>query len=195
MNNNAILVSTSSSEDDRNGEHTINYTNGDQYIGNCRFGEPDGFGEYHYHNGGTYSGFFSCGKRHGIGTFEDRKNVYKGTWRGDNKHGRFIRTSKLSSKTYRESWRKNRLIEFTEISYIVPTSLVTSKTNPKHKPKKHYISYKGYDRKCFACLVAPTNSTNDLCGHVAMCYECMSRCDRCSICRAPIGKIIKLFIS
>jgi hypothetical protein len=179
---------------DPHGKGIFTYANGDKYTGECKFGKPDGFGNYIYKSGATYNGFFSYGRLHGVGTFEDKKNIYKGSWRCDRKHGIFYRTNKINFSTYLQRWIKGKLNIGNYIQYIQPNALKTTKINPIKKPKKYQISYKGIDRKCIGCYNKPTNSTNDACGHVTMCFECLSKCDRCPICRAPIGNIIKLYI-
>ena len=177
------------------GKGVFYYTNGDKYIGECKFGKLDGFGEYHYKSGSIYTGFFSFGKIHGIGTYEDSTNIYKGSWRNDKKHGMFFRTQKIRNETYLQKWNKGKLISFTKTQYIQPEALRTARENPLKQPKKYQITYKGNEKKCIGCYDKPTNSTNDVCGHVAMCHDCLSKCDRCPICRAPIGNIIRLYIS
>jgi hypothetical protein len=179
---------------DPHGKGIFYYSNGDKYIGMCKFGKLDGFGNYIYKTGAKYTGFFSYGRLHGIGTFEDTKNIYKGSWRGDKKHGMFYRTNKVEYITYLQKWLKGKLSSGEKIQYIQPDALVTTKINPIKKEKKYQISFKGVDRKCLGCYDKPTNSVNDVCGHVSMCVDCLSKCDRCPICRAPIRNIIKLYI-
>ena len=181
---------------DPHGKGIFNFTNGDRYVGECKFGKPDGFGKYTYKTGSTYTGFFSYGKINGIGTYEDNKNIYKGTWRGDKKHGLFYRTSKKGDYvTYLQKWKKNRLIEFDKIQYIRPEALQTIKKNPAKQEKKYQIRFKGNTKECMICLSKPASSTNDKCGHVVVCGECLKKCNQCPICRCPIGNIIELFIS
>lgn len=182
-------------DNEPHGNGRFDYANGDRYLGACKFGKPDGFGLYTYKSTATYTGFFSYGKIHGVGTFEDTKNIYKGNWRADKKHGMFYRTNKVEKLTYLQKWIKNKLISGTLIQYIQPAALITTKVNPLKKPKKYQISYKGTNRQCIGCQDNSTNSTNSRCGHVVMCIDCLKRCDQCPICRAPIDKIIKLFIS
>lgn len=177
------------------GKGIFTFSNGDIYKGDCKYGKLDGFGIYRYNSGGTYTGFFSYGKSHGIGTYEDKKNIYKGTWRCDKKHGTFYRTRKKDYTTYIETWIKNKLYKTKEIQYIVPENLQTTKKNPFNKKNKKRILYKGNNRQCIGCENNSINSTNDKCGHVSMCYECLHKCKKCPICRCPIGKIIKLYIS
>lgn len=177
------------------GKGTYLYKNGDKYIGECKYGKPDGFGKYLYKSGSMYLGYFSYGKIHGVGTYEDTNNISKGSWRSDKKHGLFYKTKKDLCKTFMQKWNRGKLIISEEVQYIQPSALITTKQNPKNIPKKYQITYKGVDKKCMACCDKPTNAINDVCGHVTMCYECLCRCDKCPICRAPIRKIIRLFIS
>ena len=180
---------------DPHGIGKFEYANGDRYNGACKYGRPDGFGLYTYRSSATYKGFFSYGKIHGVGTFEDVRNIYKGHWRGDKKHGMFYRTNKIDRITYLQKWIKGKLINGKPIQFIQPIALTTTKTNPLKTPKKYQISYKGDNKQCIGCCNNSTNATNSGCGHVVMCTECLSRCKQCPICRAPIVDVIKLFIS
>jgi len=178
------------------GHGTYHYNNGDWYTGSCKFGLADGFGTYKYGAGkGVYTGYFSCGKHHGIGTFEDNYNIYKGSWRNDHKHGMFYRTHKPSCTTYHQKWLRNRLVSNVPVQYIRPEVLRTTKNNPKKSVKKMQALYKGGDRKCVMCLDKCVNATNTGCGHVVACYECLNQCDRCPICRAYKKEIIRLFVN
>lgn len=177
------------------GKGMFNYVNGDRFVGECKYGKHDGFGKYYYKSGAVYTGFFSFGKLHGVGTFEDETNIYKGSWRGDRKHGMFYRTKKHAFETELQKWRKGKLVQTESVQYIQPAALQTIKENPLRFAKKYQITYKGNEKKCIGCCAKCANSTNDGCGHVVMCDECLGKCDRCPICRAPIGKLIRLFIS
>lgn len=181
-------------DNDPHGIGRFEYSNGDRYLGACKFGRPDGFGIYTYRSSATYTGFFSYGRIHGVGTFEDTRNIYKGEWRSDKKHGMFYRTNKVDKLTYLQKWIKGKLVKGTPIQYIQPAALLTTRVNPLKKPKKYQISYKGGNKQCIGCDNNSTNAVNSRCGHVVMCVECLGRCDQCPICRAPIDKIIKLFI-
>jgi hypothetical protein len=182
-------------DDDAHGKGIFYYANGDKFVGECKFGKLDGFGTYYYKSGAKYVGFFSFGKIHGVGTFEDDINIYKGTWRNDRKHGLFYRTIKSTETTFMQKWNKGRLVSSTVCQYIQPIALQTTKVNPSKSPKKFQITYKGNEKKCMACCEKPCNCTNEACGHVIMCYDCLNKCQRCPICRVTINKIIRLFIS
>lgn len=172
------------------------YTNNDTYTGMCKYGKPDGFGTYVFNqNKSVYTGYFSIGKIHGIGTFEDSINIYKGTWRNDKKHGSFYKTNKITFKTYKQIWLKNKLVSSIACQFIQPCSLATTKNNPVKTPKVFQIKFKGVEKLCMACMEKPTNATNIACGHVVMCDECLNKCDKCPICRAPITHVLKLYVS
>jgi hypothetical protein len=176
------------------GHGVFNYSNGDIYIGKCLYGKPDGYGKYIYKNGATYTGFFSYGKNNGVGTFEDKKNIYKGNWRFDKKHGMFYKTNKLTMISNYQKWLKNRLVENRNIPYVEPKYLQTTKKHPRKTPALRKLTYKGTGKKCMVCIENPVDATNTSCGHIVLCYQCFSKCDRCPICRIPIEKIIKLYI-
>jgi hypothetical protein len=195
------------------GKGIFYYNNGDKYIGDCKVGKPDGFGKYYYHNGDFYKGFFSNGKMNGIGTYETNKCIYKGSWREDKKSGNFIKTNKQKNNTYLQLWVDNIKTENKIIQYIQPAALETYKYNPayqnkhqtKHQTKcqnkyqtKYQTKYKNKsntEKKCVACFDKSMNATNTTCGHISMCYECLSKCDKCPICRVNISQIIKLYVS
>jgi hypothetical protein len=179
---------------DPHGIGRFEYANGDRYSGACKYGQPDGFGLYIYKLGSKLTGFFSYGKIHGVGTYEDERNIYKGNWRSDKKHGMFYRTNKIDKRTYLQKWMRGKLISGNVIQYIQPAALMTTKINPLKKSKKYQVSYKGDNKQCIGCYDNCTNATNSECGHVVMCINCLNKCDECPICRAPIGKVIKLFI-
>mgnify|MGYP001599792926 FL=1 len=180
---------------DPHGYGIFKYANGDIYKGHCKYGRPDGFGLYMYKSNAIYTGFFSGGKIHGIGTFEDLKNIYKGTWCNDKKHGMFYRTNKINYKTYLQKWIKGKLIKYHIIQYIQPNALQTTKQNPCNAKTKHQKEFKGCEKKCMLCCEKFINAVNDLCGHVIGCSECLKKCNTCPICRAPIKNIIKLYLS
>jgi hypothetical protein len=180
---------------DPHGKGTFQYANGDKYIGECKYGKADGFGTYLYFNGLKYTGFFSYGKFHGVGTYEDEDTIYKGHWRNDKKHGTFLVTNKVTYKTYNQLWIMNKLKSSTECQYMQPAALETVKQNPLHQCKKLQVKYKCVEKKCIACLERGCNAVNVSCGHVAMCYECLIKCQKCPICRCPISNVLKLYIS
>lgn len=178
------------------GYGTFNYANGHKYVGYCELGKPDGFGTYYYNEYVTYTGYFSMGKFHGIGTFETPKIINKGHWRGDRRHGYFLETNKVSKTTVRQLWNKDKKKITESIQYIQPIALQTTKDNPLKRPKLFQVTYKAIEKKCIACGEMPMNSSIANCGHVCMCYDCLTKCDnKCPICRGPIDKIIRLYIS
>lgn len=188
------------------GYGTFFYQNNDKYVGECMFGKKDGFGRYYYakpvsnrinntHSSASYTGFFSCDKMNGIGTYEDDNNIYKGIWRNDKKCGKFYRTNKRINKTYLQEWKNDKLINNKNIQYIQPDALQTTKENPKKKPRQFQTIYKGVEKRCIGCYDQYTNAVNITCGHVIMCYTCLNKCETCPICRVSNDKIIKLYSS
>ena len=172
------------------------YANGHKYNGHCILGRPDGYGTYYFNDTTKYEGYFSCGVYHGIGTYENNEIICKGNWRNDLRHGYFLETNKITSTTKRQLWVKNKLKAQESIQYVQPAALRTTKDNPIKINKRLQISYKAIDKKCIACNVAPMNAAIVNCGHVCMCYECLRKCsEKCPICRGPIDRIIKLFVS
>jgi hypothetical protein len=181
------------------GRGMFRYKNGDLYIGYCQYGMSDGFGKLTTYDLGDevkYVGYFSCNKKHGVGTLETPLDISKGHWRFGKKHGTFYRTDKINSSTTSQVWMNNKLISEVETEYLQPDCLKTIKNNPNKMQKKKQVSFKVKpDSKCVACMENPRNSTNVACGHVSMCYDCLSKCKKCPICRVEISKILKLYLS
>ncbi len=71
-------------DEPRDGEWKITYSNGDQFVGRCRDGRPEGFGICKYANGAVYSGNWEEGLRAGQGqcVFANGE-VYDGLWEKD----------------------------------------------------------------------------------------------------------------
>ncbi len=177
-------------------DHVIlEYSNGDRYTGDCKFGKPDGFGEYYYKNKGTVTGFFALGKVHGIASYESKRHINKGTYREGIKYGIFYSTNKLKQETHKQKWYNDHLISNEITQYLSPDLLMTSRNNPRHQKKTKQINFKGVSKECIICRDRYCNATYTECGHVAMCYECLTQCDRCPICRKEGGRIIKLYLS
>ncbi len=177
------------------GYGVFEYINGHKYEGHCVLGQPDGYGVYTFNESKKYSGYFSCGKFHGIGTYEDEHAISKGTWRNDEKHGYFLETNKVKFASTRQLWTNGKIRATEGIQYMAPELLYTTKENPA-KNKKRQINFKAVEKKCVACNIDYMNAAVANCGHVCMCYECLSKCgNKCPICRGPINRIIKLYVS
>lgn len=177
------------------GKGTFYYSTGDKYIGNCKLGKRDGFGIYYFGTTARYTGYFSYGKFNGIGTYENADIITKGTWRNDRQHGVFYMTEKKTHLTYQQLFFRGSLRDVRLTQYIQPAALATTIDNPIKKPKVYQVSYKAQEKKCIGCAEKNMNATNNNCGHVTMCYDCLCKCDRCPICRTPIDRIIKLYVS
>lgn len=176
------------------GKGVFAYSNGDTYNGHTMYGKFDGFGKYMYKSGAIYEGFFSRGKHHGIGSFSDDKNIYKGTWRNNKKYGIFYRTKKDENITYRQEWRNDKLVRNDLIQYIAPELLITTKQNPKNRPKTIQKKFKSESNLCKICCDKLADATNTACGHTAYCFACLSKTPKCPTCRTPIETVIKLYV-
>ncbi len=67
---------------------TINYGNGDKYVGEVLNAQKDGKGTYTWANGDYYTGEWMQNKKHGTGTLmRANGNSYSGDWRNDDKNG------------------------------------------------------------------------------------------------------------
>lgn len=171
------------------------YNNGDTYTGECQFGKIDGFGIYLYADKKKYTGYFSYDKFNGIGTYEDGEIITKGSWRYNKKHGNFIITHIRTYKTIQQLWLRGILKTEKEINYIRPLSLITTKQNPAKNKKTTQVLYRYTEHSCIGCSKLPKSACNINCGHVCMCYECLSKCETCPICRCPNEKIIQLYLN
>lgn len=54
---------------------------------------------------------------------------------------------------------------------------------------------KGKRRPCVVCLAKPQEVAIDPCGHLSMCNDCISSVQACPICRGPINKALRVYIS
>lgn len=168
------------------------YKNGDIYNGECNMGKLEGFGEYKLLNGDKISGYFSNGYINGVGTIETTKIISKGPWINNKKHGVFIKTDKISNKTFAEKYENDILKGYPiETQYVHPEALITTKYN-NTKIKKYLKDYDP-NNNCISCYNNKANSTNTKCGHVVMCHNCLSKCKECPICKSPIEKLLKLY--
>jgi serine/threonine protein kinase len=87
-----ILGGVAVSYNSMNGYQTISHNNG-AYEGNVSWGQPSGKGKLTYANGSVYSGDFSGGLRHGVGTFRNSKgDTYEGQWKNDRFDGNGVLT-------------------------------------------------------------------------------------------------------
>ena len=67
---------------------TINYDNGDKYVGEVSNGVPHGHGTYFYAHGDKYIGEYKDGLQHGHGTYiYATGDKYIGEWKDDLEHG------------------------------------------------------------------------------------------------------------
>lgn len=182
-------------DNEAHGHGVFHYNDGAIYIGNCKYGSAYGFGIYHYADSAKYIGFFSAGARHGKGTYETDLIIYKGDWLFDKKHGMFRKTNKKLAISYLEKWLDDKLVKSRQIQYVPPYALQTLKENPLQRMSPYQIPYQESDKKCVACCEKPINAVNTKCGHMVLCSGCWQSCNKCPICRAPIEKILLLYIS
>ncbi len=69
-------------------QKTLNYGNGDKYVGEVLFSKKDGVGTFTWANGDYYSGEWKAGQKHGTGTLvRANGNSYSGDWHFDEKNG------------------------------------------------------------------------------------------------------------
>ncbi len=176
--------------DVQHGNGKMIYQNGDIYDGNFSYGKFDGYGKYSYADGASYTGYFLYGMYSGTGTYEDNNIILCGEWRNDYKHGGFFKTNKKEYKTTRQIWVDNICISEIPIQYMSSDMLQT-----KPKIHKQTSCVKIHEKKCITCLDNIADSTNNLCGHICMCYGCLLKVDECPICRCPINLVLKLYIS
>ncbi|MBC2459870.1 hypothetical protein [Clostridium beijerinckii] len=76
---------------DSNKEKTIDYSNGDKYVGQIKSEKKDGVGTYTYANGDVYVGEFKNNKREGKGTLTYSNGCkYTGEFANDEMEGKGI---------------------------------------------------------------------------------------------------------
>lgn len=72
-----------------NGHGTLNYADGDKYVGNWKDGKKSGYGELIYTNGDKFSGNWLEDKASGMGKLEySNGDIYDGQWERDQRHGK-----------------------------------------------------------------------------------------------------------
>jgi hypothetical protein len=68
---------------------TVEYNNGDKYVGEFRYGERHGQGLYTYSDGSSYEGQWKNGLEHGQGKHTSKDGIsYEGEWKAGKRHGR-----------------------------------------------------------------------------------------------------------
>ena len=171
------------------GVGNIIYANNDRYSGTFFYGKFDGYGTYTYDDGSSYTGFFSYGQYNGTGTYENDDIILQGEWRNDKKHGGFFITNKKKFTTSRQIWVDDRRVSNIPMQYMAPNMLRTE-NKPSMIRKEPTLNH---DKKCITCIENAADATNNLCGHVCMCYGCLMKVDECPICRCPINLVLKLY--
>ena len=163
---------------------TFAFNNSHRYIGNIAFGIPNKYGTYLYQNS-YYQGFFSRGKFHGLGTFEDSTNIYKGYWLNGKKNGVFKRTHKPSNTSYIQKYKNDKLVKETITNYIPVINLKTTEEKAPLTP----------NGKCIICYTMDKDCCNAACGHIVCCTICLQKCLNCPLCRIPITDIVHVYYS
>ena len=85
------------------GEASMNYSNGDTYVGKIKNGKYHGVGKYTYQNGSYYEGQWKNGLEHGQGIFEVPGVMkYDGNWDEGEMcgQGTFIKHGKVFKGTF-----------------------------------------------------------------------------------------------
>jgi len=78
----------------------IIYSNGHEYIGEFKNGDPNGYGESIYVNGDVYFGEYNNGLKHGYGVFKWKNgNYYFGKFKNGQKNGLGVKLEKKSTNS------------------------------------------------------------------------------------------------
>lgn len=119
-----------------NGQGTINYANGDKYIGNFENGKAEGQGSFIYADGGKYIGTFKDDKFDGQGTLAYADgNKYVGEFKNDKVDGQGILTYADGSK-YVGEFKNGEIVQNnpqTDNSKLPPDA-VSLASNPPMQP-------------------------------------------------------------
>ena len=88
---------------------TVNFDNGDTYVGEMFDGEPDGKGTYTFANGSKYIGQFAEGEIDGQGRMEySNGDVYEGSWWLGATHGKGIKRMS-NGAVYEGEWKGGQM--------------------------------------------------------------------------------------
>ena len=94
---------------------TVNYTNGDRYVGQVRGGEEQllhGYGRYTSSNGDWYEGEWANDKKNGVGKYQYATGqMYEGQWLDDEKQGYGI-YKYSSGDTYRGQYEVDQHVGY-----------------------------------------------------------------------------------
>lgn len=165
------------------------FSNGDRYNGNFYYGKFDGYGLYTYAIGMQYEGFFSYGKFHGVGTYSTMREVSKGTWREDTRHGIFHVKNIISGECSKCIFIDGILTTKTRSLHIDDKYL---KTHEKRKDVPRKIKINADVSVCRICFETRDLLCNTKCGHMA-CEECWKKCAICPVCKEKKESVIKLY--
>jgi hypothetical protein len=92
----------------RCGDGTMMYANGEKYSGAWADGVRCGTGRMQYSNGDVYEGQWQNDVRHGQGTlYLSSGDVYQGDWSGDQKHGQGTYFYVKHLKRYDGVWQRD----------------------------------------------------------------------------------------
>ncbi len=165
------------------------YENGDYYQGDFFYGKYDGYGVYMYAIGASYEGFFSYGKFHGVGTYRTEREISKGTWRSDTRHGVFHVKNLLSGDCTKCVFVEGLLVSKGKSANIENKFFRTYKKREK-APRKVKIT--GVPTVCRICFEERNLHCNTKCGHMA-CGECWDKVSVCAVCKAKKETITRLY--
>ena len=86
---------------------TMQYTNGDRYIGEWKVNKRDGCGTHTYVDGSVYDGEWKSDKRHGCGQLLSTKGeIYEGSFHCDERQG--VGTQQMNGEKYTGAFLGNR---------------------------------------------------------------------------------------
>merc|ERR1711879_719068 len=89
---------------------TYTWTNGNEYTGEFKMGNKEGYGSMIWNDGTIYNGNWKNGKRHGYGTIKYARtgNIYEGEWLNGKKDGRGslqLNSGDYAGQTLKGNWR------------------------------------------------------------------------------------------
>ncbi len=97
-------------DDKIEGQGTFTYADGNKYVGQYKAGKKDGYGTYYWPNGERYEGYWKADNREGEGTaIHSDGTSYKGTWLNDKRNGYFKEYDKNGNLTGTNQYENGKI--------------------------------------------------------------------------------------
>jgi hypothetical protein len=104
-------VGDKNKDDEKHGQGTYTWADGNKYVGEWKGDDMNGQGTYTWPSGAKYEGEYKDDKMNGQGTYTwPSGSSYVGEWKDDKKHGQGTYTSP-SGKVKKGLWKDNKFVE------------------------------------------------------------------------------------